>query len=497
MAIYHLQVKNISKKTRSSVASSAYRSGVKLTDEATNRTYDFSKKSGVLRSHTVIKNDKGEFVKFDRSTLWNTAESAEKRIDGRTAKEIIIAIPHELMTLENGEKVTKKNIKQTEGFNAVLDFIGQIINEYGVAADYAIHAPNKLKDSDKDNKNYHAHIMITTRSAKLDSENNLILGDKTNFELSNTKLKKLGLPNTQDQITLIRERWGETANYYLKKNDIKARITHKSFKDLGWEDKGFKPTIRLSIVESSLEKKGIPTAKGDYNRKVKLERKIRIIDKKLFNLTNNATNQPSPGPTQNTPTPPQPQQVQKQAECPPIQPVEPPTAQDRKVIDLFNFKCFAQYFYFKNMQMTASNIKNHIANKLPIFFVAKHEADRLQREHEPNVRTQHQSQYEKHFTSDLHQTIYDNLRYHCENKTTHEINQEHPFFKDYTALKMGEFTAKYKLNIDEDSKADIERRHAQMNELEQIPQQAKQEKPQLTPTTTNTEQLKGQNIKFI
>lgn len=492
MAIYHLQVKNISKKTRSSVASSAYRSGVKLTDEATNRTYDFSKKSGVLRSNTVIKNDKGEFVKVDRSTLWNTAESAEKRIDGRTAKEIIIAIPHELMTLENGEKVTKKNIKQTEGFNAVLDFIGQIINEYGVAADYAIHAPNKLKNSDQDNKNYHAHIMITTRSAKLDSENNLILSDKTNLELSNTKLKKLGLPNTQDQITSIRERWAETANYYLKKNDIKARITHKSFKDLGWEDKGVKPTVRLNIVESALERSGIRTEKGDYNRKVKLERKIIIIDKKLFNLTNNEN-------AHNTPTPPQPQ-VQEQAERPPIQPVEPPTAQDRKVIDLFNFKCFAQYFYFKNMQMTASNIKNHIANKLPIFFVAKHEADRLQREHEPNVRTQHQPMHEKHYTSDLQQTIYENLRYHCENKTTHEINQDHPFFKDYTALKMGEFTAKYKLKIDDDSKADIDRRHAQLNELEQPPQpqeQAEKEKPQMTPNITNTGQLKGQNIKFI
>ena len=491
MAIYHLQVKNISKKTRSSVASSAYRAGVKLTDEATNRTYDFSKKSGVLRSNTVIKNDKGEFVKVDRSTLWNTAESAEKRIDGRTAKEIIIAIPHELMTLENGEKVTKKNIKQTEGFNAVLDFIGQIINEYGVAADYAIHAPNKLKNSDQDNKNYHAHIMITTRSAKLDSENNLILGDKTNLELSNTKLKKLGLPNTQDQITSIRERWAETANYYLKKNDIKARITHKSFKELGWEDQGFKPTIRLNIVESALERSGIRTEKGDYNRKVKLERKIIIIDKKLFNLTNNATNQPSPGPTQNTPTPPQPQQVQKQAERPPIQPVEPPTAQDRKVIDLFNFKCFAQYFYFKNMQMTASNIKNHLANKLPIFFVAKHEADRLQREHEPNVRTQHQAQHERHFTSDLQQTIYDSLRYHCESKTTHEINQEHPLFKDYTSLKIGEFTAKYKLKLDDDSKADIESRHQQLTELEKPKdkqEQAEQEKPQLTPTATNAQQ---------
>ena len=490
MAIYHLQVKNISKKTRSSVASSAYRAGVKLTDEATNRTYDFSKKSGVLRSNVLIKNEQGEITNVNRSKLWNTAESAEKRIDGRTAKEIIIAIPHELMTLPNGEKITKKNVKQTQGNKAVFAFIKQLMNEYGVAADYAIHAPNKLKDSDKDNKNYHAHIMITTRTAKLDN-NNLILGDKTNLELSNTKLKKLGLPNTQDQITAIRETWAKTANHYLKKNDINVRINHKSFKERGLD---IKPTIRLNIVESSLEKKGIRTEKGDYNRKVKLERQIRIIDKKLFNLTNNATNQPSPGPTQNTPTPPQPQE-QKQAERPPIQPVEPPKAIDRKVIDLFNFKCFAQYFHFANA--TTSNIKKHLAEKLPIFFVAKFDKDPRKIEHEPNVRTQHQAQHERHFTSDLQQTIYDSLRYHCENKTTHEINQEHPLFKDYSTLKMGEFTAKYKLNIDDDSKADIDRRHEQLTALEQPhaqEQKHEQEKPQLTPN--NESALKGQNIKF-
>ena len=203
-------------------------------------------------------------------------------------------------------------------------------------------------------------------------------------------------------------------------------------------------------------------------------------------------------PLQTKPTPPQPprQQPKGRAEDkapvkPPIAIQEPPKAIDRKVIDLFNFKCFAQYFYFKNMQMTASNIKNHLANKLPIFFVAKHEADRLQREHEPNVRTQHQAQHERHFTSDLQQTIYDSLRYHCESKTTHEINQEHPLFKDYTSLKIGEFTAKYKLKLDDDSKADIESRHQQLTELEKPKdkqEQAEQEKPQLTPTATNAQQ---------
>lgn len=525
MAIFHLNTSTISRKSgRTSTAAAAYRCGGILYDERTDKTHDYTKKQGVVFSECFLF-ENGEKINLDRQRVWNTAEKVEKRVDARTAREIIINLPYEL-----------DEINRTE---LVQEFTEHIAKTYNVAIDFAIHEPSK----DGDQRNHHAHILMTTRQATLGENNSLILGEKTNLELSNTKLGKLGLPKTQDQITAIRERWSTMANDYLEFSHIDERIDHRSYADQGIDKL---PTKKLGNKTVKAERQGIQTIKGDYNRLVfeinvkrdeiklyetvdrridenqqryaKAERSATFADKRIdrskqriesskqridsteqtirkyvesINRPKPIAPKPSPGANKNTPTPPVETQVQKQAERPPIQLVEPIKATDRKVIDLFNFKCFAQYFYFKNMQMTASNIKNHLANKLPIFFVAKHEQDRLQREIEPNVRTQHQSQHERHFTSDLQQTIYDSLRYHCESKTTHEINQEHPLFKDYTSLKIGEFTAKYKLKLDDDSKADIESRHQQLTELEKPKdkqEQAEQEKPQLTPTATNAQQ---------
>ena len=594
MAIYHFSTKPVSRKHKSSVAVSAYINAQAYTDERTNRTFDYSNKKGVLDSQCYAFDENNNRIELKNTDLWNGSEQAEaknKRQDSaRTAREYIVAIPYELM-----EKDKK------EGVKCIVNFCDKLAKKYNVAVEFALHD----QDYDSDgvgNKNYHFHLITTTRAVSFDSENNIVFGKKTALEMSDSELKKIGEKRTKDQLIDIRKLWADVANKYLEKHDFDERIDHRTLKEQGLNRKA---KIRLSMADSEKEKHGTRTKAGDYNRaidqSIALKQELAEIEKSLKKyelleklgdttskiseksdlffevfdddddfysfadvktlpikaptspapmppkqkevIKNNdnkakevvATKaptappqaQPSPGtttppqktpiaqpqqqaktanrePLQTKPTPPQPprQQPKGRAEDkapvkPPIAIQEPPKAIDRKVIDLFNFKCFAQYFYFKNMQMTASNIKNHIANKLPIFFVAKHEADRLQREHEPNVRTQYQPMHEKHYTSDLQQTIYENLRYHCENKTTHEINQDHPFFKDYTALKMCEFTAKYKLKIDDDSKADIESRHEQLTALEQPQaqeQKHEQEKPQLTPT--NESALKGQNIKL-
>lgn len=615
MAIYHFSTKPISRKHKSSVAVSAYINAQAYTDERTNRTFDYSNKKGVLDSQCYAFDENNQRRDLKNTELWNGSEQAEaknKRQDSaRTAREYIVAIPHELM-----EKDKK------EGVKCIVNFCDKLAQKYNVAVEFALHDQD-YDENGNGNKNYHFHLITTTRAVSFDSENNIVFGKKTAFEMSDSDLKKINMPRTKDQLIDIRKLWADVANKYLEKHNFDERIDHRTLKEQGLNRKA---KIRLSMADSEKEKHGTRTKAGDYNRaidqSIALKQELAEIEKSLkkykilerlgdtsniseqselvfevfadddddddfYNTAsaetlvfkpktapapmppvenNNAKieaverpapiqkeviknndnkakevvatkaptataldkpqAQPSPGLTaQKTPTPPPPQaktanreplQTKPTTPTPP-QPLKddraedkapvklpiaqdgklPPKAIDRKVIDLFNFKCFAQYFYFKNMQMTASNIKNHIANRLPIFFVAKHEADRLQREHEPNVRTQHQPMHEKHYTSDLQQTIYDSLRYHCENKTTHEINQEHPLFKDYSTLKMGEFTAKYKLNIDDDSKADIDRRHEQLTALEQPQaqeQKHEQEKPQLTPN--ESAKLKGQNIKF-
>ena len=74
MAIYHLHVKVIGRKSGSSaVASAAYRSGSRLRDERLDRSHDFSAKRGVVHSEVVLPENSPE-AWSDRERLWNDVE---------------------------------------------------------------------------------------------------------------------------------------------------------------------------------------------------------------------------------------------------------------------------------------------------------------------------------------------------------------------------------------------------------------------------------------
>ena len=83
-----------------------------------------------------------------RQTLWNEVEKVERRKDALLAREFEIAFPSEL----NAEQRKKM----------LNELCQNIVNKYGVLVDAAIHAPHT--DSGSDERNYHAHIMFTTRS---------------------------------------------------------------------------------------------------------------------------------------------------------------------------------------------------------------------------------------------------------------------------------------------------------------------------------------------
>lgn len=141
MAIYHCHVNVISRgKGRSCVGASAYRSGEKIENERDGIIHDYTKKSGVVYSETMLpQNAPNEWQ--DRSKLWNEVEKVEKAKDSRLAREYEIALPRELTREQQKECV--KNISQI-----------YFVNE-GQCVDIAIH--------DKEDGNPHAHIMTTIR----------------------------------------------------------------------------------------------------------------------------------------------------------------------------------------------------------------------------------------------------------------------------------------------------------------------------------------------
>jgi hypothetical protein len=86
MAIYHLHVKVIGRKSGSSaVASAAYRSGSRLRDERLDRSHDFSGKRGVVHSEVMLPESAPE-VWRDRQRLWNDVEALEVRKDASLAR---------------------------------------------------------------------------------------------------------------------------------------------------------------------------------------------------------------------------------------------------------------------------------------------------------------------------------------------------------------------------------------------------------------------------
>lgn len=535
MAIFHLNTSTISRKSgRTSTAASAYRCGGVLYDERTDKTHDYTKKQGVVFSECFLF-ENGEKINLDRQRVWNTAEKVEKRIDARTAREIIINLPHELDEINRLE--------------LVQEFTEHIAKTYNVAIDFAIHQPSK----EGDQRNHHAHILMTTRTATLGENNSLVLGEKTNLELSNTKLGKLGLPKTQDQITAIRERWSTMANDYLEFSHIDERIDHRSYAEQGIDKL---PTKKLGNKTVKAERQGIQTIKGDYNRLVfeinvkrdeiklyeRIDRNLEQSNKAVDNSTKwidatvkrvartkqriasskqridgterkvseyvESINRPKPiAPcpiTQNTPTPPPPQaktaqqqplQTKPTPPQPPRQqpqgraedkaPVKPPiateppqqvqeqaqkplTAYDRKVCDIYPFKATNAYY----QPQTVPTIDMLAEREQPIYlrFVNKQG-----REIDPNSRDM----------LSLEKRIFDTFRT-LTDKTTHKLKETHSFVKDYLTMTMNEFTARYKLDLTQYDRNDIERKHNKIIENERY--ENIMNKPQLTPTATNAQQ---------
>lgn len=231
MAIYHLAMKPIARSGgRSAVAAAAYRAAQKFTNERDGLTHDFTRRGGVEHVEIVIpKGSDADWAK-DRSTLWNMAEAAEKRKDARVAREIEVALPHEL-TAEQRLALTR-------------EFAQGLADHYGVAVDFAIHSPHGATDV----RNHHAHILLTTRKVEKDG-----LDEKADLELENRKLLALGLPTSHDQLRDIRLDWEQRTNHHLALAGHDLRIDHRSHRDCGLE---IEPTQHIGVHASQMERRG-------------------------------------------------------------------------------------------------------------------------------------------------------------------------------------------------------------------------------------------------
>jgi len=213
------------------VASAAYRCAERLTNERDGITHDFTRKEGVQHTEIILPEGVSADWAKDRSSLWNAAEAAEKRKDARVAREYEIALPHEL-NAEQRLRLTR-------------EFAQEIANRYGVAVDFAIHAPHDASDV----RNHHAHLIATTRQV---SESGL--GEKAYCERENRWLLSQGLPTTTMQLIDIRRSWESIANEHLAREGLDIRVDHRSHQERGLE---IEPTEHMGVHATQMQRKGM------------------------------------------------------------------------------------------------------------------------------------------------------------------------------------------------------------------------------------------------
>lgn len=272
---FHFSISMISRgKSKSAVASAAYISCEKLTNEWDGVTHDYHNKKGLLHSEIFLPENIPIRLK-DRETLWNSVELNEKASNAQLARNFIIALPKELSVEENKKLIT--------------EFIQENFVSKGMIADLAIH-----DESNEGNKNIHAHIMTTLRPInekgewQAKSKKEYILdenGERILGKNGKPKTRKIELTdwNNRGNAEKWRESFAALCNLYLEKNNLEKRVDHRSFERQGKEEI---PTIHMGASASALERKGIETDKGNINREIKKHNSlVKAIREKIAELT--------------------------------------------------------------------------------------------------------------------------------------------------------------------------------------------------------------------
>ncbi|HWU12773.1 MAG TPA: MobQ family relaxase, partial [Caulobacter sp.] len=233
MAQFRLEVQAIKRADgRSAVAAAAYRAATLLHDARLEMDFDYRAKGGVAFTGVMTPDDAPPAYR-DRDVLWNAAEAADKRADSRTAREVLISLPHEL--------------SDAQRHALVRAFVQESLVARGMIADYAVHYP----DDHGDARNHHAHILITTR--------------RVGPEGFGFKARDWDNP---DAVRALRLEWCHIQNQHLRQHlgPEAPQVSHLSLADQGEHRE---PSIHLGPAASGMERRGEGSDRGDINRRIR------------------------------------------------------------------------------------------------------------------------------------------------------------------------------------------------------------------------------------
>ncbi|WP_313527636.1 MobQ family relaxase [Anaerotignum sp.] len=274
IAIYHCSIKIISRgKGKSAVAAAAYRAGEKITNAYDGMVHDYTRKGGVIHTEILLP-DNAPTEYADRAILWNAVEKIEKAKNAQLAREIEIALPIELT--------------REQGISLVREYVKEHFVSAGMCADICVH--------DTGGGNPHAHIMLTMRpfeqggewGAKQKKEYMLDPQGNKIYDPKKRQYKCNSVPatdwNEQTKAEQWRQSWADFCNAALEKYNHTERINHRSYERQGIDQI---PTVHLGVAASAMEKRGIPTERGNLNREIEVtNQRLRQLKARIGKLQN-------------------------------------------------------------------------------------------------------------------------------------------------------------------------------------------------------------------
>ena len=277
MALFHFTVDQVKRSEgQSAIASAAYRSGERLYSEYYGEYSDYTRKGGVICSDILLPSHAPpEFA--DRQTLWNAVEQVERGKKAQLAYSFEIALQNEF-TIE-------ENIALARQF--LLDnFVSR-----GMTVDVAFH---EKETEDGGIPNPHFHFLCPMRPMnpdgtwgfkqrrvyRLDENGNRIRDQNGKFLFDAVPTTDWGSPETLEH---WRKAWADVCNAKFEEKGLDVRIDHRSYLRQGVD---LLPTAHEGATVRAMEKKGIRTEKGEFNRWIKATNAvIRDIRKKIALLS--------------------------------------------------------------------------------------------------------------------------------------------------------------------------------------------------------------------
>lgn len=254
MAIFYLQISSISRGSgRRSTAAAAYRAGERIRDERSGGLHNYAHRRDVLHTEIFLPQPLGGMPPAwaqNRERLWNTAEHAEKRHNARVAREFQVTLPIELSALQR--------------VALARNFARELSERYRVAVDLAVHAPRPEGDP----RNFHAHLLATTREVTPHG-----LGAKAGLDLPARERRQRELPDHRQEFINVRERWAILTNEALRAANVVARVDHRSLAAQGIDRE---PLPAIPLMHLKMEQQGV---RSDYAEHLRAQYRERVEER--------------------------------------------------------------------------------------------------------------------------------------------------------------------------------------------------------------------------